>query len=138
MFESRSLIRETHGVPKDEKIWTNQFGFGKGSVIIFHGKSDSGGGGVLINFRETVNYKTAEQYIVYILPGELSHIFDQLDTAENTTLIMRGDFTTIFDTYLDDDGGTPKMCMKSVSKLLSLMPEDDLCDIYRLRNPDIR
>ena len=65
MFESRSLIRETHGVPKDEKIWTNQFGFGKGSVIFFHGKSDSGGR-VFIDFRENVNYKTAEQYNVHI------------------------------------------------------------------------
>ena len=37
-----------------------------------------------------------------------------------------------------ETGDNPISIMKSVSKLLSLMPENDLCDIYRLRNPDIR
>ena len=69
---------------------------------------------------------------------ELGHIFHQLDKDENTTLIWKGDFNMIFDIYLDADGGTPKLYVKSVSKLLSLMSENDLCDIYRLRNPDIR
>ena len=55
------FLQETHSVPKDEKIWTNQFGFGKGSVVFSHGKSDSRG--VLIAFREAVNYKVTEQYV---------------------------------------------------------------------------
>ena len=83
-------------------------------MIFFHGKSDSGGG-VLIAFHEDVNYKITEQYVEsngrYIMLNvlldnvplilvnyyykadqlnlleELSHIFDQLDTAENTTLL---------------------------------------------------
>ena len=44
----------------------------------------------------------------------------------------------IFDIDLDADGGSPKLYIKSVSKLLSVMSEIDLCDIYRVRNPDSR
>ena len=136
-------------------------------MIFSHGKSDSRG--VLIAFREAVNYKITEQYVDsngryivlnvlldsvpfipvnYYAPNyetdqlkvleELSLIFDQLDTAENTTLIWGGNFNTIFIPSIDIDRVTPKLYVKSVSKLLSLMSENDLCDIYRLRNPDIR
>ena len=80
---------------------------------------------ILVNYY-ALNYETDQLKLL----EELSHIFDQLDTAENTTLIWGGDFNT----YLDADGGTPKLYVKSVSKLLSLMSENDLCNIYRLRN----
>ena len=91
---------------------------------------------ILVNYY-VQNYETDQLK----LSEELSHIFDQLDTLENTTLIWgRGgggrDFNTIFDTDLDAAGGTPKSYVKSV--FLSLMSENDLRDIYRLRNPDIR
>ena len=35
------FLQETHSVLKDEKVWTNQFGFGKDTVIFSHGKSDA-------------------------------------------------------------------------------------------------
>ena len=88
---------------------------------------------ILVNYYAP-NYETDQLKLL----EELSHIFDRLGTAENTTLIWGGDFIMIFDTYLNVDGGTPKLYVKSVSKLLLLMSENDLCDIYRLRNPDIR
>ena len=56
------LLQETHCVPKDEKVWTNQFGCGKGSVIFSHGKSDARG--VLVAFHEAVNYKIISQHVV--------------------------------------------------------------------------
>ena len=49
---------------------------------------------------------------------------------------MGGDFNVVFDTVLDADEGSPKVKLKSVSKLLSVMSENDICDIYRVRNPD--
>ena len=91
---------------------------------------------ILVNYY-ALNYETDQLKLL----EELSHIFDQLDTAKNTTLIWGGYFKTIFDNYLDANGGTPrgpKLYAKLVSKLLSLMSENDLCDTYRLRNPDIR
>ena len=55
------LLQETHSVQKDEKVWTNQFGCGKGSVIFSHGKSDARG--VLVAFREAVDYKINSQHV---------------------------------------------------------------------------
>ena len=55
------LHQETHSVQKDEKVWTNQFGSGKGSVIFSHGKSDARG--VLVAFSEAVNYKIISQHV---------------------------------------------------------------------------
>ena len=42
------FLQETHSVQKDERIWTNQFGCGQGSIVFSHGNSDARG--VLIAF----------------------------------------------------------------------------------------
>ena len=55
------LLQETHSMQKDEKVWTNQFGCGKGSVIFSHGKSDARC--VLVAFREAVGYKINSQHV---------------------------------------------------------------------------
>ena len=47
-----------------------------------------------------------------------------------------GDFKLYFDVALDTDGGNPELKIKSLSKLLAMMQENNLCDIYRIRNPD--
>ena len=72
------------------------------------------------------------------LLDELNHIFNSLEIAENTMFIWGGDFNMVFDTTLDADGGFPKLKINSLSKLLSMMSENDLCDIFRVRNPDTR
>ena len=69
---------------------------------------------------------------------ELAHIFNQLQTSENTMIIWGGDFNLLFDVDLDAEGGSPKLKIKSLSKLLSMMSENDLCDIYRIRNPEAK
>ena len=47
------FVQET--VKSDEKIWTNQFGCGSGSIIFSHRKSDAQG--VLISFCEVIHYQ---------------------------------------------------------------------------------
>ena len=157
------FLQETHSVQKDEKIWTNQFGCGQGSIVFSHGNSDARG--VLITFREGLKYKVRAQYVHdngryivldalvdhnpvillnYYAPNietdqmkvldEITHIFDKIEISENTTFIWGGDFNLVFDINLDADGASPKLTVKSVSKLLSIMSENDLCDIYRIRN----
>ena len=66
-----------------------------------------------------------------VLDG-LAHICDQLQISENTTFISDGDFNLFFDVDLDADGGSPKLKVKPLSKLLSVMSENDLCYIYIL------
>ena len=63
---------------------------------------------------------------------------DRLDFKENTQFIWGGDFNVIFDEKLDADGGNPKLKDKSITKIISMMSENDLCDIYRVRNPQSR
>ena len=70
--------------------------------------------------------------------NELNHIFSSFEIAENTVFIWGGDFNMIFDTTLDADGGFPNLKINSLSKLLSVMSENGLCDIFRVRNPDTR
>ena len=86
-----------------------------------------------------VNYyalnQEAEQLKVL---DRLTHIFDQLDIEEDTTFIWGGEFNMIFYIDPDADGGSPKLYIKSVSKLLSVMSQIYLCDIYRANNPDSR
>ena len=36
---------------------------------------------------------------------EITHIFDKIETSENTTFIWGGDFNLFFDINLDVDGG---------------------------------
>ena len=69
------------------------------------------------------------------VPDDITHIFDKINISENTTFIWGGDFHLFFDINLDADGGSPKLKVKSVSKLLSMMSENYLCHIYRIRNP---
>ena len=152
---------------QNEQVWTNQFGCGTGSVFFSRGKSDVRGILIAfregIKYEVIEKYMDTEgRYIVlnlllnnspvvlinYYAPSQedeklkvldrLTHILDQLDIAQDTTFIWGEDFNMIFDIDLDADGGSPKLYINSVSKLLSVMSEIDLCDIYRVRNPDSR
>ena len=49
------FLQETHSTEKVKAIWTNQWGCGKRAIHFSHGKSDSRG--VLIAFREGLDYK---------------------------------------------------------------------------------
>ena len=49
-----------------------------------------------------------------------------------------GDFNLYFDTFLDADGGNPKLKINSLSRLISMMEENELSDIFRIRYPDSR
>ena len=60
---------------------------------------------------------------------------DLLDPDQDTQIIWGGDFNVIFDTNLDADEGNPQLKLNSVTKLLSMIAENDMCDIYRVRYP---
>ena len=69
---------------------------------------------------------------------EIGNNLDRLDFKENTQFIWGADFNVIFDEKLDANGENPKLKDKSITKIISLMSENDLCDIYRVRNPQSR
>ena len=84
---------------------------------------------ILVNYYAP-NIETDQMKVL----DEITHIFDKIEISENTTFIWGG-FNLVFDVNLDADTGSAKLKVKSVSKLLSIMSENDLCDIYRIRNP---
>ena len=49
-------------------------------------------------------------------------------------MIWSGDFNVIFDKILDSDGGNPAFRIQSLTKIHTLMLENELCDIFRVRH----
>ena len=49
-----------------------------------------------------------------------------------------GDFSLSFDTELDNDGGRHRLKILSLSKLISVMSEYELCDIFGVCNPYVK
>ena len=88
---------------------------------------------VLINY-----YAPNEEKDQLKVLDDLNHILDNIDISEDTVLVWGGDFNVIFDIGLDADGGSPKLKLKSICKVSSIMSENDLCDIYRIRNPETK
>ena len=161
------FIQETHSLKTCENIWTNQFGCGNNHIVFSHGTSDSRGVLIALreasNYKVINQYVDhGVRFIVlntliedspvvpinYYAPNEekdqlkvlddLNHILDNIDISEDTVLVWGGDFNLIFDIQLDADGESPKLRLKSVSKVSSMMAENDLCDIYMIRNPEIK
>ena len=161
------FVQETHSLKTCENTWTNQSGCGNKHIVFSHGTSDSRGvliafreasdykvinrhaydGGrflvlntliedspvVLMNYYAPNEEK--DQLKVY---DDLTHILDNIDISEDTVLVWGGDFSLIFDIGLDADGGSPKLKLKSICKVSSIMFKNDLCDIYRIRNPETK
>ena len=161
------LPQETHSTARNEAISTSQWGCGKDSVVFSHGTSNSKGMliefGESINYRILSAQCDANgRYIIldlefdnclfilinYYAPNdeyrqlqvlkEIGDNLDRLDFKENTKFIWGGDFNVIFDEKLDADGGNPKLKDKSITKIISMMSGNDLCDIYKVRNPQSR
>ena len=160
-------MQETDTSKNDGTVWTNQFGFGSNSIMFPHGKSNARGVLIAfreaIKYKIVSKHIDNDgKYIIlkvlidnnpivlvdYYTPNneteqlkileELNLIFDTLDNHEDTKYIWEGNFNMIFDTYLDADGGSPAIKFKSAAKLLSMMSDNDLCDIFRIRNPETR
>ena len=86
-----------------------------------------------------INYYTPnkEGKQVQILT-EIRDILEKMELVEDTKLIWGGDFNSFFDCKLDVDGGNPKLKIQSITKLISMMSENDLCDIFRVHNPEMK
>ena len=48
------------------------------------------------------------------------------------------DLNLIFDSEQDNDGGNPRLKIQSLSKLISMMSENELCDIFLGCYPDVK
>ena len=67
---------------------------------------------------------------------ELTEVLSNLELKENTNLILGGDFNLILNLNLDADGGNPTLKSDSMKSFNILTAENDLVDIWRIRNPE--
>ena len=66
---------------------------------------------------------------------DMSELLSTIDTREN--IIWGGDFNCCFE-KLDTEGGNFKPKRRTINYLNEIMEQDDLCDIWRIQNPDKR
>ena len=157
------FAQETHSSKRCKKVWNNQWGR-SGAIRFSHGTSRStgvfiafcehlnckilaeyahdGGNYLIIHSliqdmpMVLVNYyaPNAENEQVKVLI-QIKNIPDNSEISQDTSVILGGDFNLFFEKSLDTDGGNPSVKTKSLSKLQEIMTENDLCDIFRIRNP---
>ena len=150
----------------NEDIWINQWCCGRDKLIFSHGESNAHG--VMIAVRESLDIRVTSVFkdnngrfiilhaytqdkpfllVNYYAPNdegggqvqtlsEINSIIDKIGTEINTSIIRGGGFNLYFDTFLDAEGG--KLKINSLSRLISMMEENELSDIFRMRYPDSR
>ena len=88
---------------------------------------------VLINVYNA-NTETEQIKTIYELDQLLSDFLDS-----NKNIILAGDFNLFFDPSLEGSGGKPALKKKkSISKLLHIFEQNNLVDIWRIRNPSLK
>ena len=70
--------------------------------------------------------------------ARIDHHIRSLELEDNTTFPFGGDFNMYFDTKLDAEGDNPKLKVNSSTQLKIILEENELCDIFRVRNPYVR
>ena len=158
------FLQETHSTINNELKWRDEF---KGSLHFSHGKSNSCGvligylgnkpfnvinefsdknGRILIlevDFDDCeyllinlYNANTEKEQLVTL--NDLDALLSKIDCLQSKRIIFAGDFNVIFDRRLDAKGGNPILKKNSISKLIKLKEDLDLCDIWRIHNPKMK
>ena len=82
-------------------------------------------------------YAPNTEYQQLIFLSELEECISALQVSASTLIIWGGDFNCHF-SELDAEGGRCIPKKLSINKIESIMPENDLCDIWRLQNENTR
>ena len=157
------MLQETRSTLNDEKNWRKQC---CGNFFFSHGTSNSMGvlvgfrevldysvnkevkdnnGRILILDVEIqgkpyliINpYADNDQAGQLVTLAKLESLLKSFEINEEHKIILGGNFNIIFDTHLDADGGSPCLKVGTIQKLMDIISEYDLCDIFRVRNPDL-
>ena len=70
--------------------------------------------------------------------SEFCNFLNKIDDIKNKKIILGGDFNAYFDSKLDASGGKPTIKKQTIPKLIEILETFDLCDIWRIRNPNLR
>lgn len=160
--KSVCFLQETHSTIDIEERWKERF---RGKIIMSHGTPLSRGVAILIGEKIDVDIivqlidddgrlvillcKIQGQFCLLInsyFPNEekeqinfcksIMEKINQIDMPEDTAIIWGGDFNFVIDIQLESSGGNPKLKIGSIEQLRAILKEYDLCDIWRIRNPN--
>ena len=70
--------------------------------------------------------------------SDLSNMLEKIDDINNTSILFGGDFNLFFDAKLETKGGNSVMKKKPLAKLIHIKEKCDLCDMWRIRNPNTK
>ena len=68
--------------------------------------------------------------------NELQSLLIFFDINQNKRIIFAGDSNIFFSAKLEARGGKPILKRKSITKLVHIKESLDICDIWRIRNPN--
>ena len=68
----------------------------------------------------------------------LDSLIDKVNVNHDIKVILGGDLNFHFNSPLEADGGRPSFKLSSLKLFEHLVKKWDLCDIWRMRNPDCK
>jgi exonuclease III len=156
------FIQETHTSEDSYREWKCIF---KGEIIMSHGTNNSKGVAILLGNKLEHKIKSEiidkkGRYIILLIeiqgtefiliniyqpndePGQIETLGDivskvnGLEAPVCIPIIWGGDFNVTFTHSLEAVGGNPVLKVRTLESLQLIMTDMDLCDIWRLRNPN--
>ena len=154
------FLQEIHSSLNVEKKWADEF---KGQLFFTHGKTNSCGvaigcvgnkpcslisqikdnHGSLLALEVKIDSEMLILINIYNANTEseqlstltqLNDMLTNVNNINNKNIILGGDFNMHFDSKLEAKGGKPVLKKQSIAKMVELLENFDLCDIWRIRN----
>jgi exonuclease III len=152
-------MQEAHIEEQDLDNWRDVW---KGGIIYSCGTNNSKG--VVILIRENLEHEIIEEiadkegrWIIATIqlkgviltianfygpndddPSHLEKMIEELYRIKPSKLVVTGDFNLVLNINIDKQGGLPRTNFKSQKILKEWMEEDEITDIWRIKNPDKR
>ena len=155
------FLQETRSSVETEKKWIDDF---KDKIYFSHGKTNSCGvliaiySNLNICVKNKVHDKNGRVLILdatingsdYLLINfynantereqlttmkNLNNLLKDFEDFHDKKVIFAGNFNLIFDKNLESPGGNPLLKKHSLSEIIKLNENFNLCDIWRVRNP---
>jgi exonuclease III len=152
-------MQEAHIERENLKDWTDVW---KGNIIFSCGTNRSKG--VVILVRENLEHEVIEEtsdeegrWVIATIklkgvtltianyygpndddPSHLGKMIDELYRIKPSKLVVAGDFNLVQNINIDKHGGLPRTNFKCQKLLKEWMEEEEISDIWRVKNPDKR
>ena len=156
------FLQEIHSTFNDENAWKNDFNvpvfyshstsqscgvlivffFGNLNFLVYKQVGDKNGRILILDVNiDEIRYVLVNIYNANTEVGqvqvlrELSKLMKNINFLKENRIVLAGDLNVFFDSKLETKTGKPSLKQKYVAKILELKEENDLCDIWGIRNP---